>query len=365
MKNMVLRIVMIAGLALLIACQKSDTVTLPGSWRELTNFSGVTRSGAVGFVIGNYAYVGTGYNIDVPQRLTDFWRYDPQGDVWTQMADFPGLARSNAAGFSSKGKGYIGTGLGGTDTNNPVPLGDFWQFDPSVGTKGSWTRIADFGTPTASDTALIRYGASGFTVNDRGFVAGGYYQGSLKDIWEYDQPNNQWIQRPPISGSNLYNGFVFVINNGIQDYAYVGGGVSDPTTYATNFYRFDVSQLSGSGSPWLELKPLTGNSSTPTSRELASTFPLNGFGYLICGSRYGVPLADMWRYTPPAVANGVVTSGDTWLQYSSISTAKPTAGPARDDGVGFALGSNGYVATGKSGSTRFRDCWLFNPVPVQ
>jgi hypothetical protein len=360
-----------AGLLSLSSCNTSSSTTLPGSWDQLGDFDGVTRSGAVGFVIGNYAYLGTGYNFDVPERLTDFWRYDPQIDTWIQMADFPGLPRSNAVGFSLNGKGYIGTGLGGTDINNPVPLGDFWQFDPTTGPKGSWTRIADFGTPTAYDTALIRYGALAFSVNNRGFVGGGYYLAGLKDFWEYDQPNNQWIQRPSIGGSKRQNGFVFVNQEGSQEYAYVGGG-NDNGTYVVNFFRFDSSLLSDTTqNPWFELNGLTGKDKNgnaivqPKPRELACAWSISGLGYLSCGST-GAPQSDTWQYTPPIInSSGVITTGDTWIQYFSFANNTPTVGSARDSGVGFAIGLFGHITTGKNGSRRLDDSWLFNPVGVE
>jgi len=361
-----LTLVVFAGLLSLSSCNTSSSTTLPGSWDQLGDFDGVTRSGAAGFVIGNYAYMGTGYNFDVPERLTDFWRYDPQIDTWIQMANFPGVPRSNAVGFSLNGKGYIGTGIGGTDINNPIPLGDFWQFDPSVGTRGQWTRIADFGYP-AYDTALARYGALAFSVGGRGFVGGGYNAAGLKDFWEYDQPNNQWVQRPSIGGSKRQNGFVFVID----DYAYVGGG-NDNGSYVTNFFRFDPTALSDTTkNPWFELNGLTGKDQNgnaivqPKPRELACAWAINGFGYLSCGS-IGAPQSDTWQYTPPIVnSNGVITSGDTWLQYFSFASNTPTVGSARDSGFGFAIGLFGHITTGKSGSRRFDDSWLFNPVGVE
>lgn len=359
--------IMFAGLLNLSSCNTSTTITLPGSWDLLGGFDGVTRSGATGFIIGNYAYMGTGYNFDLPARLTDFWRYDPQIDTWVQMAKFPGLPRSNAVGFSLNGKGYIGTGIGGTDINNPLPLGDFWEFDPSVGSKGKWTRIADFGHSATYDTALARYGAVAFTVGGRSFVGGGYNLAGLKDMWEYSPATNLWIQRPSLGGSKRQNGFVFVI----EPYAYVGGG-NNNGSYVTDFYRFDPTALSDTTkNPWFALNGLTGKDLNgnlivqPRPRELACAWAISGFGYLSCGS-IGAPQSDTWQYTPPTVSkNGIVTSGDTWLEYFSFSNNTPVIGVARDSGFGFAIGSFGYITTGKSGSRRLDDCWVFNPLGVE
>jgi len=335
------------------SCTKTAIAVLPGTWNELANFNGIARSGAVSFVIGNYAYTGTGFNHNNNTFLADFWKFDPVLNSWTQLATFPGQPRSNAAAFTLNGKGYVGTGLGGADSNNPMPLGDFWEFDPSTGPKGSWTQIKDFGYPTY-DTALARYGALAFSVGGRGFVGGGYNAAGLKDLWEYDQINNLWILRPAIGGSKRQNAFVFVIDN----YAYVGGG-NDNGTEVTNFFRLDPAQLSSS-MPWTELKSLTGNSTTPKARELASAFSINGFGYLACGTD-GTSLGDMWQYTPPVIDNnGNITSGDTWIQYSPLAEATP-AGSSRNSGVGFSIGSFGYLTTGKNETNTFNDCWMFSP----
>ena len=371
MKRLLLPMVILlafSGLMSLSSCNTSSSTTLPGSWDQLSDFDGITRSGAVSFVIGNYAYVGTGYNYDNNIRLVDFWRYDPQIDTWVQMANFPGQPRSNAVGFSLNGKGYVGTGLGGSDINNPLPLSDFWEFDPSNGTKGTWTKINDFGrSNTPTDTILARYGAMAFTVGNRSFVGGGYNLQGFRDLWEYDQPSGNWIQRPSLGGSKRQNGFVFVIDN----YAYVGGG-SDNGTYVTNFYRFDPSALSdATKNPWFQLNGLTGKDKNgnaivqPRSRELACAWAINGMGYVSCGS-IGAPQSDTWQYTPPVVdSNGNITSGDTWAQEFSFSSNTPTVGSARDSGIGFAIGLFGYVTTGKSGSRRFDDCWVFNPIGVE
>lgn len=62
------------------------------SWVKVADFPGQTgRSGAVAFVMGNKAYVGTGYN--GKDRLKDFWEYDPATNSGTRKADFGGTAR--------------------------------------------------------------------------------------------------------------------------------------------------------------------------------------------------------------------------------------------------------------------------------
>src|SRR3982750_295567 len=71
------------------SCNPSTSTTLLGSWDKLGDFSGTPRDGAVGFVINNIAYVGTGYNYTSNKFLNDFWRYDPTSDSWVRAADMP------------------------------------------------------------------------------------------------------------------------------------------------------------------------------------------------------------------------------------------------------------------------------------
>src|SRR5579859_7916825 len=74
----------------LTSCNSSGgTTTLPGAWDKMGSFEGIPRSGAVSFVIGNYAYVGTGFNAESNTKLKDFWKYDATADTWTPMADLP------------------------------------------------------------------------------------------------------------------------------------------------------------------------------------------------------------------------------------------------------------------------------------
>ncbi|MBI1767497.1 MAG: galactose oxidase [Bacteroidetes bacterium] len=351
----------------LTSCNSSpNTTTLPGSWDKLGDFEGYPRTGASGFVINGIAYVGCGYNFELAGvagasgRLKDFWKYDPNSDHWSRVADFPGSPRSGAVAFSLNGKGYVGTGL--DESSNA--LSDFYEFDPAAGTNGKWKRIADLGyTAAQHDTTVTkRYGSLAFTVKNRAFVGGGHYVSDLKDLWEYDQTNNVWKQAPSLGGSKRQNGFVMVIN----DIAYVGGG-SDNNQPARDFYKFDVTKLNpdGSGSPWTQLNGLTGKDANgnaiaqPKSKELASTFTIGNYGYVVCGSPASALGAsnDTWQYDP---------SLDSWIQYFSFSTNTPNTGASRAAAIGFGIGDYGYIVTGGSGqSVKFDDCWQFNPSGVE
>jgi hypothetical protein len=351
-------VVLIALQLSLTSCNSSpNTTTLPGSWDKMGDYNGIPRSGAVGFVINDIAYVGTGFNYESNSRLTDFWKYDATSDSWSRVADFIGSPRTNAVAFVMNNKAYVGTG-----TNDGLSaLSDFYEFDPSVGSKGKWRKVSDIGySPTTLDSLVIpRYGSVAFAVKNRGFVGGGHYLSDLKDLWEYDQANDQWILRPSIGGSKRQNGFAMVIG----DYVYVGGG-TDNSVFIRDFYKFDVSQINsdGTGNPWSPVNFLTGKDINgnaivqPKPRELASTFTIGNFGYLVAGNTGGAN-GETWQYDP---------SKDTWIQYYSFTTNWPTAGSSRFGAVGFGIGNFGYVTTGGSGTAfKFDDCWKFNPVGIE
>jgi hypothetical protein len=193
---------------------------------------------------------------------------------------------------------------------------------------------------------------------NRGFVGSGHTLSELSDMWEFDPTAGTygtWTQRPSFPGKKRQNGFVMVIN----DMAYIGGG-TDNNILIRDFHKFDVSKLAidGTGNPWSGLNFLTGRDlngnavTQPKPRELASTFTIGNFGYLVTGNTGGVN-GETWQYDP---------SLDKWIQQYSFTSNWPTAGSARSGAVGFAIGNYGYITTGGSGSAfKFDDCWRFDP----
>lgn len=156
---------------------KYDAVT--NSWTEITSFPGIGRRGAVSFVIGDYAYVGSGEsNSGV---VGSFYRFDPSNESWTQVSSLP-IARTSAVGFSIDNFGYVGTG-----DLDPGSTNDFWQYDPAIDT---WTQKANVG-PT------MRLEAMGFALNGLGYLGtgGDFSNGqSLGDMWEYTPATDSWEQ---------------------------------------------------------------------------------------------------------------------------------------------------------------------------
>src|ERR1700680_533032 len=113
MKRIYFNLFSVFFLFTLFSCGKNSIpYTQDGDWAAESQLNGPARSEAVSFVINNFAYVGTGWD-GLNTRYTDFWKYDPAGNVWSQVTSMPGAGRSSAIAFSANGKGYVGTGYDG------------------------------------------------------------------------------------------------------------------------------------------------------------------------------------------------------------------------------------------------------------
>lgn len=144
---------------------------LDSGWQQVADFPAIPRSNATGFGLGNYGYVGTGY--DGVNIYNDFYQYDAAQNTWTPRAPFPGGARYDAVGFSVQGKGYIGTGF------SIYWLNDFYQYDPQA---DSWSRVAG----TSGDFSKRRAAVS-FTYHDKAYIVTGSTSGGMaSDFWSFD-----------------------------------------------------------------------------------------------------------------------------------------------------------------------------------
>lgn len=175
------------------------------SWVQKANFGGGPRSLATSFVIGNKAYVGTGWN---NTAKNDFWEYDPSNDTWTQITTFGGCGRGPAVAFSIGNFGYVGTG---NDTINS-PSSDFWKYDLL---NNIWTPVASF-----PDT---RCAGVGFAIGTKGYLATGIDSTNTfkKDCWQYDPNTNTWSQETSFGGLARFYAVGFTI--GLK--GYIGFGM--------------------------------------------------------------------------------------------------------------------------------------------
>lgn len=307
-----------------IGCSNDDsTVDLVGNWVKKSSFDGPARSSATGFVIGDYAYVTAGYTGD--EYLKDLWAYNSTGDYWEQKADFTGIARSSASGFELNGKGYIGLGYDGTNK-----LKDFYEYNPS---SNSWEQKADF-------AGTARYSAVGFQVGGKAYFGTGYDGNYLKDFYQYNATTNTWSQVNGFSGNKRRNAAVFVIDNK----AYLGIGINSGS-YQVDFWVFDPTT-----EIWTRKRDLdddaTDHDTYAIKRANASSFAINGLGYIACGESSKT----IWEYNPTT---------DIWKEKTSLE------GSSRTDAIGFSINQRGFVMLGRSGTAYFDDSWEFKPTEAQ
>jgi len=310
------------------ACSSDDEEDLLGNWVELGSFEGVPRSDAVAFKIGDYAYVGTGYDGVEDERLLDFWRYDAQKDFWTQVAPFEGVARNGAVAFGAADKGYVTTGYDGKDK-----LNDTWEYDAVSNT---WTQKSNF-------PASARYGAVAFSMNNKGYVGTGYDGNILKDFWEYSPATDTWEQKVSIGGKKRRDAISFVIDN--EAYVCLG---SDNGQYLDDLWVYDANNDS-----WSQKRDIGKDANEDESYDdeyeivgiNSVAFTMNGLGYITTGGP-GAPGARTWEYNPDS---------DVWDELSFFE------GSPRFEAVAFTINNEPFVATGRSSGYYFDDVWTFRP----
>jgi N-acetylneuraminic acid mutarotase len=325
---------LICVIVLTPSCQNvSTTSTGIGDWAQASEFSGVTRTEAVSFTIGNDFYITGGYNGNT--RLSDLWKFDEPTGTWVQLAYFPGDPRNSAVGFSANGMGYIGTGYDGTNM-----LNDFWQYNP---TTNQWSQVANFpSTP--------RYSAVAFSINGKGYVGTGYDSTYRKDFYQYDPVSNSWSAAgviPDLTGSKRSGASAFVYNN----IAYVVAGINNGT------YVYDPWAYNATTNTWSPKRLITtlpdssysslyGNNIT---RQNAAIFLVNDTAYLATGNYNGI-IGTCWGWD---------FTNDLWTQVTSFE------GTAREGAIGFTVNNHGYIVTGDNGSNYYDDLWRFYPDVTQ
>jgi N-acetylneuraminic acid mutarotase len=321
------------------SCQKVTSATTNiGDWAVSNEYDGATRNMPVCFVINNIAYVGLGFNSSANTNYTDFYKFDEGAHSWFKVADFPGAGRSAAVAFAVNGKGYVTTGTDGT-TN----FKDLWEFDPTNGPLGTWTRKTDFpGSP--------RNEAVAFAIGNNGYVISGYDSVPTfkKDMWIYNQPTDTWTQGADL-GNNKRKGAVAFVYNGI---GYVVTGQNNGT-YLNDLWAYNPATTS-----WTEKRIIQGgiNDSAYSAaygnnilRSESSVFLIHDTAYLTNGT-YSSIIGTTWAYD---------ITHDQWFQKTSFE------GPARQGGIAFTVNNHGYFGLGSNGSVFYDDLWQFFPDAAQ
>lgn len=324
----------------LASCTSSNDTTKLGNWIRRADYSGNARRDAVSFVIGDTAYVGTGWGLgsdNTAHELNDFWKYDPAKDAWTSMAalgpngvdvntDNNIYARYGASAFAVGSMGYVTTG----HSINFLPMKDTWEFNPATNT---WAQKTNF-------PGNARYYAVGFGLGSNGYVGTGT-SGSgtnYSDFYKFDPTSNAWTATNPLKDKR-YLAASFVI----KDSAYVVSGVSSGSTSTSRMFVYDAKN-----DQWNERWQITNSTDgsfddnyTSIVRSGAVAFVINNKAYLATGS-----VNNTWEYDP--------ISG-YWTEKTAFDAA------SRSGAVGFTVKGRGYVGLGGSSSTYLDDLREFNP----
>lgn len=346
MKNSLL-ILSTACVALIMgSCNKSSSTpdTEEGNWVKRGQFDGPARAGAVSFVINDTAYVGTGINKNATGNyvdengnlllqngyLKDFWKLsmppvstgnDQTGYTWTQVEELPGTFRAYAVGFNIGNTGYVGTGISSDGINF---LRDFYAFDGKV-----WTAKANF-------PGSARAYAVGFGLGSKGYITTGFDgANTVKDNFSYDPASNSWSPAQSISGDKRRGASSFVYKN--KAYLFCG--------YSSSSYLNDMWVLDSTTLKWTQLRNITNTSSdsydddySDIYRQNASTFVIDGYGYLTAGDQGGTLISKTWRYD---------FANDVWLRRTALERTQRTGA------VGFTVRNRGFVGTGVYGSSSY------------
>lgn len=324
-KSLFFLILIVMVLLTAFACQKEvadpDPVPAPAQWQQIADFGGIAVSGAVGFTIGNRAYVGTGEQSSTEvngviesKGVSDFWEYNPDANSWSRVADYGGGRITDGIGFSIGNLGYAGLGHG--------PLfearRDFWAYDPAA---NQWTKKADFPGPARHRGVGIAVGGKGYFVGGVS-IDNGVYTARL-DTWEYDPQADSWTRKADFPGESRWGATGFAIGSKLV----IGFGEGEQAV-TRSFWEYDTQ-----ADTWTRKNDFPGR---PRVGMIAAT--LGGMAYLGTGNATdnNEDLKDLWKYEPAA---------DRW----TASTALPAQADGRWGAVAFTLGQNLYIGEGRAG----------------
>ncbi len=149
------------------------------TWTQKADFGGSARFGSFSFAIGNEIFVGAGLDDVINDYTSDFYGYDISSNQWTSLSEFGGGKRYAPFAFAIGSKGYVGSGQGVAISGSNVYT-DFWEYDP-IG--DVWLQKEDLGTVGAGGVTCIN-----FSINGKGYAGTGYYNflNTLNDLWEFN-----------------------------------------------------------------------------------------------------------------------------------------------------------------------------------
>jgi hypothetical protein len=265
------------------------------------------------FTINNVSYaVAASKEFGDPKNY--LWKFNPDNFSWQKINIPVNFSRGIVTSNGSKAYLYI---YGDTD--------NFWEFNPATDT---WTKKTSYIYGRRNGTIM-------FATNGKVYVGGGYREFDLQPdntFYEFDIAANTWKQIanfPDTFGNFRSEAATFVINN----VAYVGCGATN--TGMSDFYKYNPAT-----DAWVRIHDF------PDARHYTSSFTLNGYGYVVGGTRVGgSSTRTCFKYDPIA---------DTWTELKEDVGLwlLGTSGFER----GFAFSNNGkaYAGGGDSAAANYQ-----------
>ena len=97
------------------------------SWAKVDSFPGAKRYDAVGFAIGDTAFVVGG--VVAPGFVTEVWTYSATSNSWTQrQTTYPGQALVEMVGAVLAGRFFVGLGTNSSTGGPDTRFADFWEY---------------------------------------------------------------------------------------------------------------------------------------------------------------------------------------------------------------------------------------------
>ena len=292
------------------------------TWLKLPDYPGQGRLGVNSLAIGNFGYIGMGY--DGSTGNSDWHQYNPGSNTWTQMASLPSAAGLwSSVTFVINNLGYIVTGAKSPGLTNTT-----WEYNPGT---NSWAAKATF-------PGVARENAAGFAIGTKGYVGTGYGNSTTwNDFYEYDQPSDTWTAKAAFPG--LTRSGAAGLSIGSKGYIGVGNNTASTFNFQ-DFYEYDPSlnvwsQKSDFPLPYI-VEPTEYSSST-------NGYILGGFYYQYSSITFN-PLNMMYKYDQDS---------DVW------TLAGTFCGLPRGYAGGFAIGNDIYVGAGAQRNDGLA-AWMIN-----
>ncbi len=215
------------------------------SWKNIRSFPKARRS-AVAAVYNDTLIVGTGYSNDGPER--DMWRYDKYSNIWQAIDSLPGNAeRYNAVAFTltinGKQRVIVGTGYRNS------PLSDFYYYKSEADTPNNqfsaWRTLPNFIGPDRTEAVAA-------VIDNKAIVGLGVGSGNtyLKDFYIFNPTEGtegtwRYLTEAPITLGRA-NAVAFALeferDGVLHKMFYFGTGRDENDTLYNDLWAFDIAQ---------------------------------------------------------------------------------------------------------------------------